>query len=739
MKRAALTASLCLLPYLAAAEPVSVRSGEHAAYSRLVALVRDQEWSIRQEGRAVFFQTPDNTEGFDTGTVFDRIPRTRIASIDSSADEMRLTLNCDCVVSAFVDREAYVVIDVANEVAALVSAPVAQASTDSPIPPAPELATVRPRVAQGRAPTRLPASAVPDPQDLLSLSSVLAEDALTPAAEQVLRDVEERLQRELQIAARRGVLEASDQDPAASDPPAPGDTPNRIAAQNPEDAPETAQDRPLANLRISTSRDLPDTLRAFTEAVSDQGFVCPPSATLDVAAWGDDGDFATQINSARADLYNEVDRLNPKAALRLARSYLFFGFGAEARSILQLDLALAARHPELMTLSQIVDGIHPGPGNALSELGECQGPTALWAMLALPDPPEGVLPDSTQALKYMTMLPQHLRQALAPQLSQVLLAYGDPDGAATALRSLERLPVPLKPDAELALAKVELQDGRVEEGANRLEDLATNSNSPQSPEALVAWMDSKLAREKPIEPEVADLVAAYATELRDTPLGPDLRRAHVIALLKSGQFDAAFQRAAELGGNENNDAARDLRRQMMVELTSSASDIVFLDLAYGMPSARLEGFGPAELTPLAARFHGLGFNDEAERVMTLIEARDMRTRQRLLSAKIAMAQEKPFLAQSVLLGEDSEEAQALMSQARAMVQQPVAPSDALTLLPDDLQAIAELPDPADVAEAAQTGEGMLARSAALLENSSATRASIAALLEAASVTPEASN
>jgi len=110
-----------LAPTWAVAEPIPVRSGEHAAFSRIVTPISGTGWSVTQSGRQVTLSFDGFAKGFDLSTIFDLIPRDRIASATATLSELELNLSCDCAVSAVTERGLYVVIDVANTALALES------------------------------------------------------------------------------------------------------------------------------------------------------------------------------------------------------------------------------------------------------------------------------------------------------------------------------------------------------------------------------------------------------------------------------------------------------------------------------------------------------------------------------------------------------------------------------------------------------------------------------------------
>ena len=108
------------------------------------------------------------------------------------------------------------------------------------------------------------------------------------------------------------------------------------------------------------------------------------------------------------------------------------------------------------------------------------------------------------------------------------MARGDEVGAAAALRSIERTADVPNPDAALARAELDLNEGKAEQARENLADIVA-SNEEQSAEAIIKFVESHLADGTAIDPEVATLIESYAVEMRDDPIGAELRRTHVLA------------------------------------------------------------------------------------------------------------------------------------------------------------------------------------------------------------------
>lgn len=661
---------VCLmLPFAATARPISLQSGEHRGFSRLVAfLPAGTKWSITHEGTTVTLRYPGLTEGFNLRGIFDLIPRTRIAEMRSSADQLILTLDCACRVSAFVEERRFVVIDVASPGVRLptplirAQAPaltkVVPANTASALP-APPSARALPVLTERQRPTPLPLPELP-----AALADPLQRSPLTEAEQAILDDVQKRLAQELGSAATRGVLDPKENLPPPQDNAAPPETAATLPA---EDAPP-AQGPPglVNNMRVSTSMDLPGRAQGGLETLALDGAICPADALVDLAGWGADTPFDKQIGAAREKLFGEFDRLDPGAALHLARLYLHFGFGAEAKQALSLDPALAQDNALLIAIAEIMElDAARAPGQLRAFL-HCDSDIALWAILAERTLDTAGKVDPAPALLALNKLPLHLRQFLAPALSQRFLSHGDTDAAATALRNLERLPEALPPAAHLAQAEIAIKEGSLDQGTAVLSQVVAR-NAAQSPEALISLVEAKLAQGQPISPQTAELVEAFAKELRDTPLGPDLRRTHVLALLRSGQFDAALAAAQALGGSADTNAAQALRHLILTELTKAADDVTFLSHVLQQPQRDLDQLNPDDKLPLARRLLDLDFAEKAQALVASQSSRSGQPQWQMLAAEAALALDQPYQAQAALLGLESPEADRLRAQAKSMI------------------------------------------------------------------------
>ncbi|NUH66774.1 hypothetical protein HTT03_15945 [Sulfitobacter sp. S0837] len=650
-----------ILPLIASADPFPVQSGEHDGFTRIVTQVPNSDaWDVKQTGRKVTISIKGHQDGFDTSTVFQRIARDRIAAIESRAASLILTLECDCRVSAFPSGSDYAVIDVASPGVALPTPLIALENPRSSETQDQDATTEDSQAKLTPVPPILPLIVkAPKPQKPPQLD--LDRTPLTEAQQSALNELQSQLAQELGAASTRGLLTPTARAPSAR--------PRSVEASEPSDPPTTppepvdvAQD-PLQNMRISSSMDAP--MRKKAHPTTRKGQSCPDDASIAIETWGSAEAFDKQISAGRAALFGEFDRIAPQAALSLAQTYLYFGFGAEAQQVLALAPEVARDNPLLFDLADIMDHGEPRRADPLQSFAECESDIALWAVFALESGATSATLPVSSALRTINKLPAHLRRLLAPQLSRRLLSHGYDDAAAAVLRSLERLPDDLPVEATLAQAHVALKEGEIEDGTAKLETVAAQ-NTPHTPEALIALIEARIDPDEPISAETAALVDTYAQEHRDTTLGAKLEYAHALALIKSGQFDRAARAIKKRNESDNATEKIALNLNFLKELTGQGDDIVFLDHILDFSEEDIAQLPKPDIYDLVTRLLSLGFAAEAQRILATESETDRPLRRQLLAARTALALQQPFQAQAALLGIDAPEASPLRAQAKAM-------------------------------------------------------------------------
>ena len=482
----------------ASARPVLVKSGEHEDFSRLVVyLPRGQEWSLIAESDTTHrFVASGLSDGFNTSEVYEMIPRTRLAEISSDATTLVMELGCDCEVVTQVADSGQIILD-------LVNVPPMPADVPEPVAVKPEIETSAPPWAA--APRRnLAAEATisefvqsepPAPQP--ELRSELLEQ-ISRAATQTLLDVPKTEIIMPQIKA------AEDADlPKEPARPAPSlETPERLRIRTAVDQAAQASNEP------------------YVATPSEQ--ICAQSSDYDIASWGDDLPFGVQIGALRRKITGEFDVVSQEDALALARLYVFFGMGPEARQVLETnDLATPAAQA-VGQLAWILDHRADDYG-VIKSLQNCPSGPVMWLALAgrsASDMSRAQVGDITATF---SALPEHLRSLIGPELIAVFMQDGDKTSAGVIRNALGR-----KGEMDAGLAVAELaEDSDARRSA--LRDAIKRSDA-DSPAAVLELIESQLRAGEFIELSDIEIAGAYAQQLQGQPIAAQLKRAEILAL-----------------------------------------------------------------------------------------------------------------------------------------------------------------------------------------------------------------
>jgi hypothetical protein len=763
----------------ALAETIPVRSGEHRGFTRLVLdLPRQVDWRLQSEENSGTLFLKGLKAEFDLKESFRKITSKRISNITaaSAPNALKIGLNCDCDIQVFPLGDRMLVVDIhdpeeptsnASAVSTVREFNLSEAESVPTVPvarfqfpvisdrPSSNFSLAlgtrsEPRAFQG-------IRANPQPQNETG-SAIVSSFPQTPQSiDQVnaVTQAERRLLEQLGRAASQGLL--TPQVKRLPDYKKNTDSPNNEAETSPPTssksiAAPTKGESAGINLRAETSIDH-DFQKVLEEIhKNEDGENCIPDSDLEIGSWGRKGDFGQQIGSLRSQMIGEFDRINIGAAKSLVQLYIHFGFGAEALHALDTAELKGNSSRLLRVLAEIMEYGHTKDPDLFANQFDCTTHASLWAILAFDPVPADAQPNSDAVLRAISALPVHLRTYLGPIASDRLIAIGQNDTAALALRILERGLDSPDPRVKLTEANLQMAQGDYHSATDAL-DTVVNANTVLSPNAVVQMIDSKLAAGMPIEPETAELAGAFALEYRSQTIGAELKRVQVLALCDVGRFSEAFAELQEFALTGSEIETNRLRTQAMLALTKRADDVQFLKISLATVTEQRNAISADAENKVANRLIDLGFSDRTESLL-LGEAHgsEGRTR-RLLRAKSALAQLKPRRAEAEILGLTGPEAELLRAQARSMSGDHTGASEIYSKLDDQDQALAQAwlgsdwkavlasPDPALTAVAdmaLRSGEeqpltpgnssGSLARDRSLLERSAASRVAIDELL-----------
>ena len=572
---------LALLVALAgpvAAETAQVYSGEHGAFTRLVVeLPGEAEWTLGRTTSGYAFAVQNGVQPeYDVSGVWQRISRTRIASLEPEPETgaLMISLACACHVFPFEYRPGAIVLDVKPGPAP--SGSVFEAAFAG-LPAEPGAATVSPAAAQGgaynwlsdrpvfavRSPKALPLPLPTGGVSLDSLRNSLLEQIARGAADGIV-DMGTRLPHTDKVAPDQEVLPWS----------------NITLGENP-------------GIQVID----PD---AFVSGATPAGD-CPADDLLDISSWGGDSSPLDLLAAARTGLYGELDIADQTALLGSVRSHLFLGFGAEAAQL--ADLAKGGDNEDVMALyrsmARILDG-DSDPGTPFANMLDCDGPAALWAALARDRLPPGPGLNRDAILRSFLALPPHLRANLGSSLAEKFLSLDDPDAVHTIRDAMVRAPYIETATVALLDAERELHLGNADAAIGHAEEAVSLKGNDL--DALVALTEAHFQKLAPISPDVAQALLSGRGEVGETERAPEIDRAIVLALALSGQFDAAFQ---------HNGAAEDTLPDLWRIVRDVATDDDFLRQAVQPAPGPSAGLSSKLVLDIARRLLALGFPDAA--------------------------------------------------------------------------------------------------------------------------------
>ena len=610
--------------------PAVVRSGEHPEFVRLVVDIPvGSDWTVGRVADGYAVQIEGVSE-FDTSGVFSRISTSRIRGLKSNREQSRLVLfsDCDCNATAFLWRPDKLVIDINDGPASpdsMFEEVLDRQATEITQPILPILTDVRPSAMRPEV----------RPIPIVDFASVFENRTELNALEQV---VVESLAR----AATQGLL-------------APSDNLQFLQTITSQLDSHFARNEP--GLSAYTSIDL-----GAERATSDTSMqeTCLSESYFDVGSWADGPPYAERTAQARAKIAGEFDRIDPSAVVQLAKSYIVFGFGREARNALQIDGKNSKEREILSTMGAIIDG-DPFDLDGLSAQLGCRGPAALWALLAQNGPTKVEI-DRNGILREFRALPVALRNHLSPRLSSKFRERGDFEAAEMVISSEVDGP---DTTFEAAIAQTELlsEMGKTDEAAEALASLAS-TDSRMTPGALIEYLSLAVETETDIDLEAIALGDILRFENKGGEIIGDLAAAQVRAYIAVDDLGAAFRLLS--------DEAETIGVERLVELTSGAviaaktgyEDTAFLELAF---SATMNSVNPEAENAVASRLLMLGLPERAMEIIAGQAVGSAMMERRYLRSSAALEIGDPEAAIGELLGLTTARAEKIRSQAELVL------------------------------------------------------------------------
>lgn len=665
------------------AQDIRILSGEHDTFSRLVLSIGpDVDWSVTRVERGYSVEVERDGAGFDLAQAFDRIPRTRVETLEDQGNgRLFIRSTCDCHVRPTAVGTGLLAIDIVDGPAPQDALAFNQ-QAPATVPVADPSGATSPKVGSYTPPPvrlplnlpglRLPDPPLPRPEDVPAARTAPLEETTTSIRDadetpvpteadantplQRARETEAALLEQIARAAAQGLLDADVPEPVQlSDRPAPSSVDEEIEPIEPV--------RDSGHVAIITSVD--DASRSGAVAHTDGGQSCLPDRYFSISDWGIPVENGADIGHFRSGIVGEFDEADGAGVTALVRHYIYITFGAEARAIIARFQTDIERPDVLEMMAEVMDhGFARGAVTFVEQMA-CDGPVALWAVAAQPELYRYQTINVVAVKSAFNALPPHLRRHLGPDIAAKFLTIDDKDTADALQAATTR--VFREPNAALGLldARRDLADGAPEAARQKLDDVVTQADD-LLPDALIERVEAALAHGEPVPEDVISLVKSVGFEHRGTETGAALARAEIRALASAAHYADAFDRldGARSDGTANGKVAVDLSREVFALLVNDPSDEAFLSRT--IPRLDEATTLPSQLKrDIAVRLLDLGFPAQAREVIGgaggLPDPED-----RLIYAKIALAQYKPQVAVGYLAGLDGEEFIRLRAAAMSM-------------------------------------------------------------------------
>ena len=520
----------------ALSQAVNVKSGDHVGFTRLVlTFPTPADWTLARTEAGYQVVRPKSQDAYNLTDVFRLIRKDRLKSIwvDPTTGALQLAVACACHAIPFEFSANTLVIDLRDGLPPEGSTFELPLSGSQPLPPLGRIATADDEVPSPRAEKaydwlQSPAATA------ASLPVAPEQESVTAALDEANRmdDFRSLLVDEVGKGATEGVVNLT---PVAE--PLTAKAPDTEAAKQARVALEELPTA-LPGLQVSNGEPPPP--------LTVKGETCPKDETLSTRDWATPDNPATVLAQAKTNLVTEFDLLDGDRIAAAVRTYLYFGFGAEARNILEAFPIDLDGKDSLLAISYLVDG-QPPRNKAFAGMHSCSGSAAFWSVVAA-DAGADLTGLNGGAVSATFMgLPKHLKSVFAKEVAARLMDAGDSKNAEIIRTSIARATAPGDPIVPMMEAEQSLHSGQGEEAEAKL---ATIPDMQRQADAFLALVEARYQQRKPVDEKDVIALEAFAFELAGGPQHDTLLRALSHAKALNNDFSAAFDLAKQSGASE---------------------------------------------------------------------------------------------------------------------------------------------------------------------------------------------
>ncbi len=617
MKRLFLLSVLTAFPAITNAETYEIRSGDHDSFARLVVSIpTGSDWILGRTNLGYGLEINQENVLFNTSQVYERIQNDRLASISADDGELSLQLGCDCHATAFLWRNDRLVIDIvdgpppsSSEFEALLYPQESEPASEQR-----HLARTRPENA-----ITLPI-VISNSEQNTETTDFFQNQALEPNFERV-GEVEEQLVESLARAASQGLLAASDFQSIE----------NEQIQTSPAEQAESIDVIPTSGVSTRTTIERDSPIYGGFEGVERSLSGCLDNSQFDVSSWlSEEAEFDAQVREDRLNLTSESGSLQSDSVIHLARTYIYFGFGAEALQVLALLDSDSDETALLSEMALIVDGHKTSKMDWNSQLS-CKSSSSLWAVLALQDIPSDYNVDHAVLVRTLRALPKQLRGHLGTTLAELLVEAGDGDSAENSLKQALQSGVTEPAQIGLVLAEVSVEQGNELEAVDQLSELA--EESPRlTADGVSRLIELSLAEGQNVDASILSLAESLRLQGAEKSASNRLLAAEISANVANSNFTRGFELLNQAEHDFHEPEFETTRHSFFQAFAENSNQGEFLEFTF---ENNLDFLPPDVGNEFAERLISYGFPERALDVLRTAATRDDMRERRYIRAEAA--------------------------------------------------------------------------------------------------------
>lgn len=589
---------------------VPVRAGEHEDFTRIVFQIPEENtWILRQSTNSAEILIDGPPLRFDLAQTFARIPRTRLASVTSDANVLRLQIACDCDIRASNDLPNYLVIDISDT-----ESPAGQAS--------------QPHLRPARRPDELAIPRVASLENARRAGSALAR---TLAEQSLPNDISASdefrwllnfpsSQPTFQLDESLDVAETQSQ----ADPDFLSDL-GRVIAQSVAggklqpnlDRSDSPDREALGPDRVAVSNfDLREHLSSLSAGVvSSEEPSDEPSRKIcsyfQMISLVDDADVPSTraLRPSFGMIYDDRDQVQEIEVIAVMNQFLAKGFGAEARSVLRLLDVSEDFVDIIQSVSALVDLEKERARFDFSDYLHCSPDVHIWNFLSAADHLDSDSLAAKELVSAFKLMNPTLRSHFGPEISSRLSSNSGQSLAEIVQVNVERVAEPSDPRVVLSRAKIEASGQRAI-GA-RTDDIERLISADLSDEALIFLFSQKLNSGQGVDDRLIEMAENRLLPHRNHPVEIELISLLAKGYAQRGDFKNAFRYVSDFSARMTSNDISSLRNFIFEHLVNEGDDISFIENTFSERPWLDKSLSGENRAMIAERLLDLGFGMQA--------------------------------------------------------------------------------------------------------------------------------